>query len=99
MQSAASFPTHYHRRRIKTEEKAKVVAAVWGTELIQFLAALAISRKDVLKKRMNRKKATWWNECFEEMDDRPVHINQTTTLPKSMFSQKLFFKSSLLLND
>ena len=31
-----------HRRRIKTEEKAKVVAAVWGTELIQFLAALAI---------------------------------------------------------
>ena len=31
-----------HRRRIKTEEKAKVVAAVWGTELIQFLAALAV---------------------------------------------------------
>ena len=30
-----------HRKRIKTEEKAKVVAAVWGTELIQFLAALA----------------------------------------------------------
>ena len=28
--------------RIKTEEKAKVVAVVWGTELIQFLAALAI---------------------------------------------------------
>ena len=24
-------------RRIKTEEKAKVVAAVWGTEFIQFL--------------------------------------------------------------
>ena len=31
------------RRRIYfTEEKAKVVAAAWGTELIQFLAALAI---------------------------------------------------------
>ena len=30
-----------HRRRIKTEETAKVVAAVWGTELIQFHAALA----------------------------------------------------------
>ena len=28
------------RRRIKTEEKAKVVVAIWGTELIQFLAAL-----------------------------------------------------------
>ena len=26
-----------HRRRIHTEEKAKVVAAAWGTELIQFL--------------------------------------------------------------
>ena len=30
------------RRRIKTEEKAKVVAAVWVTEYIQFLAALAV---------------------------------------------------------
>ena len=28
-----------HRRRIKPEEKAKVIAAVWGMELIQFLAA------------------------------------------------------------
>ena len=27
-----------HRRRTKTEEKAKVVAAAWGTEWIQFLA-------------------------------------------------------------
>ena len=31
-----------HGRRITTEEKAKVVAAVWSTECIQFLAALAI---------------------------------------------------------
>ena len=31
-----------HRRKINTEKKAKVVAADWGTELIQFLAALAI---------------------------------------------------------
>ena len=29
------------RRRINTEEKAKVVAAVWGTEFIIFLVALA----------------------------------------------------------
>ena len=35
------------RRRIKTDEKAKVVAAVWGTELIQFLAALDILHQDV----------------------------------------------------
>ena len=32
----------HHRRRIKTEEKAKVVVAVWGTELIQFIATLAL---------------------------------------------------------
>ena len=30
----------FHRRRIKIEENAKVVLAVWGTEFIQFLAAL-----------------------------------------------------------
>ena len=33
-----------HRRRIKTEAKAKVVASVWGPEFIQFLAALAVLR-------------------------------------------------------
>ena len=44
----------YCRRRIYTEEKAKVVAAVWGTELIKFLAALvAILPQDDLKNRMN----------------------------------------------
>ena len=37
------------RRRIKTEEKAKVVAAVWGTELITLLAALGILHQDDLK--------------------------------------------------
>ena len=31
-----------YSRRMKTEAKAKVVAAVWGTEFIQFLAALVI---------------------------------------------------------
>ena len=31
-----------HRRRMGTEEKAKVVASVWGTEFVQFLATLAV---------------------------------------------------------
>ena len=31
-----------YRRRMYTEEKAKVVADVWGTEFIYFLAVLAI---------------------------------------------------------
>ena len=45
------------------EEKEKVVAAVWMTELIQFLAALAIMHQD---ERMNKKMATWLNGCFEK---------------------------------
>ena len=36
------------RRRIKTEEKANVVAAVRGTELIHFFAALTILHQDDL---------------------------------------------------
>ena len=39
--SSSKFVASVHRRRINTEEKAKVVAAAWGTEFIQFLAALA----------------------------------------------------------
>ena len=41
-----SFVPGDHRGRIYTEEKAKVVAAAWGTELLQFLAALAILHQD-----------------------------------------------------
>ena len=43
-----------HRRRIKTEVKAKVVAAVWGARLINnFFATLAILHQDYLNNRMN----------------------------------------------
>ena len=31
-----------HRRKLKTEANAKVVASVFGTEFIQFFAALAV---------------------------------------------------------
>ena len=41
-----------HRRRIKTEEKAKIVASVWGAEFIQFLAALAVLPRTILKSMM-----------------------------------------------
>ena len=40
------------RKRINTEETAKVFAAAWGTELLQFLAALAILDQDDLKKKI-----------------------------------------------
>ena len=45
--------TGHHRRRIKTEEKAKVVASIWGEELMHFLAALAVLPRTILKNRMN----------------------------------------------
>ena len=38
---------------IGTEEKAKVVASVWGQEFIQFLAMLAILPRTILWNRMN----------------------------------------------
>ena len=41
-----------YRRKKKTAEKAKVFTAVWGTELNQFLAALAIFHQVDLKKRL-----------------------------------------------
>ena len=41
-------------RRINTEEKAKVVAAGWGAEFIQFLAALAILPRTILKNSVAR---------------------------------------------
>ena len=64
----------YHRIRIKTEEKTKVVATVWGTEFIQFIATLAIFLQDDLKKKRKRKTATGQNGCcFGKMDDHPVH--------------------------
>ena len=43
----------HHRRMIKAEDKAKVVASVWGAEYIQFLAALAVLKWDDLKNRLS----------------------------------------------
>ena len=86
---ARNAVVYLHRRRIKKEEKAKVVAAVWGKELIHFLDALAIFHQDDLKKKMNRIKAIWWNGFLGQMDDHSVHTtpNQHPTkmdvLPKT----------------
>ena len=40
------------RRRIYTEEKAKVAAASWGIELLQFLAPLTILLQNDFKNRV-----------------------------------------------
>ena len=52
------------RRRTKTKEKAKVVAAAWGAELIQFLAVLAILSQDDLKYRMK----VHWDDMKKRMN-------------------------------
>ena len=43
----------YHRRRMETEAKAKVVTSVWGADFVQFLAALAVLPRSIWKKRLN----------------------------------------------
>ena len=50
-----------HKRRIYTltEEKTKVVAAVWGTEFIRILAALAILHQNDMKKEINCTRMIW----------------------------------------
>ena len=61
------------RRRIKTEEKEKVVASVWGKELIQFFAALANLPRTILKNRMNSSfsfKSSLCNSSYNS--NRPV---------------------------
>ena len=41
------------------QEKAKVIAAAWGAELIQFLVALVIFHQDDLKTMMNCTRTIW----------------------------------------
>ena len=88
-----------YRKRISQNRRQRLSLLVRGTELLQFLAALEILRQDDLKKWMNRRMDTWRHGCSGIMHDHPVRPNQTTTLPKWMFFQKLFSKSSLLLNN
>ena len=58
-----------HRRRMKTEEKAKF-AAVWGTEFIQFLVALAILHQDNFEEYdefILFFKSTWCNSSYSSI--------------------------------
>ena len=52
------FCGHYkkgvgRRRRRELEDKAKVVASVWGAKFVLFLAALAVLPLSIWKNRMN----------------------------------------------
>ena len=52
-----------HRRMIKTEEKANVVASIWGEECIQFFAALAILPRRILNNRINSSFSCKSSQC------------------------------------
>ena len=61
------FAPQSHRRRMKTEEKAKVVASVGEEEFVQFLAVLAVMPRTILKNRMNSSfsfKSSWCNSSY-----------------------------------
>ena len=83
------------RRRIYTEDKAKAVAAVLGTE---FLAAQTIFHQDDLKKRMYRIMATCQNRCFGKKDDHPVHTWFVNVLPIT-FVQNILAAQWLVRNS
>ena len=56
-----------HKRRIQTEEKAKVVVSVWGEKCFQSLAKLAVLSRTILKNRMNSAfsfKSSWCNSWW-----------------------------------
>ena len=72
-----------HRRRINIEEKAKVVAATWGTKFIQFLAVPVILHYGTILK--NRK-----NSSFSSNHPGAVHpILQIFLLQNSLRSMEL----------
>ena len=53
-QGTGIYSSIQHRRRIKTKEKAKVVAPAWGRAVsVNLFAALVILHQDDVKNRMN----------------------------------------------
>ena len=71
----ATLPARYRIhvcpiRRINTEEEAKVVAVVWGTELIQLISTLANLHQDDLKK----------GRSSSYSSNRPVTIRPVTVI-------------------
>ena len=58
---------------MELEDKAKVVAYVWGTKCVQFLAALDILPRTIINKRMNSSfsfKSSWYISSYSS--NRPT---------------------------
>ena len=62
-----------HRRRINTEEKVKVVAAVWGDRMDSIPCRTGYFSPGWFEEKDEWWAATWWKGCFGKMDDNPVH--------------------------
>ena len=81
-----------YRRRIKTEDRRSSLLSSWWNWFNslpqQLFSTRMIWRKGLIEYQ------NWW---FEKINDHWNTPYQTTTLPKWMFTQKLLFKSSLLL--
>ena len=59
MKTDVRLNTPIHKGRVQTEEKAKVVASVWGAKFIQFVFALAVLLRKILNNRMNCIRMIW----------------------------------------
>ena len=83
---------------MKTEKKAKIVAAVWGTELIQFLVALAIFHQEDLKKRINRIMDSWmeWMEWMHSSTVRPATNSNNLCLLFCLYPSSLLLSKQSL---
>ena len=79
---------------INRKGKGRRCCMLGGRNLFNFFDALSIFPQDDLKKNINRKN----NNCLVELTIIRFTPYQTVTLPNWMFSQKLLFKSSLMLN-
>ena len=86
------------KKKKQTEEKAKVVAAVWGMEFNQFHAAIQIKHQDDCKNRMNRRTGAWQNGCFIKMDEHLVQTTPKNHPPKMDVPPKTCLQIILILN-
>ena len=82
------------------EDDRRFIAAGWGDRFFSISCRTSLLTPGWFERRIYRTIATWRNGCFGKTDDHPAHTTTNyTTLQKWMFSQKLFFKSSLPLNS
>ena len=79
-----------HRRRIKTESKAKFIAAVWGTEFIKVLTPLDIFHQDDFEENVGKNKGyltewmLWKNGCLSgSHHNKPSPYTKMDVLPKT----------------